>query len=600
MVEESRIPRVLFFEESYDTCCSLAGVPHHVPRLNRTMATPRYIASNIYRQQRRALWVLLLLLLLAEPFLLTPKPAQSATRDELRQAKRCVTALYNSKKRMKYRDQWMRCIKAFDSYYIGQPRGAQADEALYTYSRVKEDLNSAIDRLRRVAQEFPKSRFADDAQYQLGEIYLKYEKDPERAYVEFFKVVMDFPTGDMKAPAQKRLEELEAKGGRSKPSVDLPHVPAIASEPSASPLAQVTDIRYWSAPDYTRLVIDVDNQVGYESRLLRADADLKVPRRLYIDVANAQVGPALGEPIPIRDGLLRKARVGQYQPTVVRVVLDIESIDKYKIFSLNDPYRIVVDVTGESRRQPTTPEMGKASDLTLAQQLGLGVKRVVIDPGHGGKDPGALGPRGIREKDVVLAIAKKLQGKLEKELQLEAILTRDSDVYLPLEERTALANTKKADLFVSIHTNANRDREARGLTTYILNVATDAEAARLAAFENAISTKRISDLEKILNELMLNAKINESTRLADLVQQRLIQGLGRTYEGIKDLGVKHAPFYVLIGAQMPCILVETSFISNQLEARRLASSAYQEALAEGIKEGIRSYIELIQTPSRGG
>jgi N-acetylmuramoyl-L-alanine amidase len=236
----------------------------------------------------------------------------------------------------------------------------------------------------------------------------------------------------------------------------------------------------------------------------------------------------------------------------------------------------------------------------LAQQLGLGVKKVVIDPGHGGKDPGAVGPNGVREKDVALAIAKKLQKKLREELKLEAILTRKSDIFLPLEERTALANTQKADLFVSIHTNAHKNRRVYGMSTYILNVATDAEAARLAAFENAVSAKRISDLEKILNDLMLNSKINESSRLADDVQQGLLKRLPKNYSRVKDLGVKQAPFYVLIGAQMPSIMVEASFITNKREEKRLASSAYQDAVAEGILAGIRSYIKQIgSVPGRG-
>jgi N-acetylmuramoyl-L-alanine amidase len=238
--------------------------------------------------------------------------------------------------------------------------------------------------------------------------------------------------------------------------------------------------------------------------------------------------------------------------------------------------------------------------LTLAQQLGLGVRKVVIDPGHGGKDPGAVGPSGVREKDVVLGIAKRLQQKIRTKLNLDAILTRSSDSFLPLEERTALANTQKADLFVSIHTNAHKSRRVYGISTYILNVATDEEAARVAAFENSVSAKRISDLEKILNDLMLNSKINESSRLADAVQQGLIKGLPRRYSRIKDLGVKQAPFYVLIGAQMPSIMVEASFITNRWEEKRLANAAYQEAVAEGILTGIKSYIRQIEAvPGRG-
>jgi N-acetylmuramoyl-L-alanine amidase len=312
------------------------------------------------------------------------------------------------------------------------------------------------------------------------------------------------------------------------------------------------------------------------------------------------MSPLLANSIPIQDGLLRNARVGQHTADTVRVVLDIESIEGHKIFSLYDPYRIVIDVTGESKTQRSAPERGTPPTLTLAQQLGLGVKKVVIDPGHGGKDPGAEGPGGLAEKQIVLSLAKRLRVKLVKELKLEAILTREKDVFLPLEERTVLANTRKADLFISIHTNANRNKEVKGISTYILNVATDDEAAKLAAFENAVSTKRISDLEKILSDLMLNTKISESTRLAHMVQDGMIQALSQNYPGTRDLGVRQAPFYVLIGAQMPCILVECSFISNPIEAKRLASPAYRERVATGIMNGVRTYIKQIETGAEQG
>jgi N-acetylmuramoyl-L-alanine amidase len=503
----------------------------------------------------------------------------------------------------------MRCIKAYESYYRKYPKGAQADEALYAtaklykglygYSRRSSDLHEAISRFRQVVKKFSRSRFADDAQYQLGEIYRRYKEDLDRAYVEYFKVVMNFPHGDMRPRAQKRLSELEDTMGNRKVSPDLSGLPDLESL-STGGLARVTDIRHWSAQDYTRIVIDVDTQVRYTSHLLRRDPELGKPPRLYIDLESSALDPTFAEAIPIGDGLLRKVRTGQYKPTVVRVVLDIESIEDHKIFSLNDPFRIVIDVTGESRKRPATVKKAEIPSITLAQQLGLGVRKVVIDPGHGGKDPGAIGPSGVREKDIVLAIAMKLQAKIKASLGLEAILTRDSDTFLPLEERTALANTQKADLFVSIHTNAHRNRRVHGVSTYILNVATDEEAARVAAFENSVSAKRISDLEKILNDLMLNSKINESSRLADAVQNGLIKILPHKYSRVKNLGVRQAPFYVLIGAQMPSIMVETSFITNKREEYRLKTAAYQEAIAEGILAGIRNYIKQIETvPGRG-
>jgi N-acetylmuramoyl-L-alanine amidase len=554
------------------------------------------------------IWVVILLCFTGETVLFTA-PTYGKNRDYLKQARDCSRRLYRSKKRMKYRDQWLRCIQAYEKYYQKYPRGRQADEALYAtarlykglygYSRRSSDLNESISRFRKVVKSFSKSRFADDAQYQLGEIYRRYRQDLDRAYVEYFKVVMNFPQGDMKPRAEKRLSQLETRMGKGKTPADLPGLPDLGTS-SKGGLARVTDIRHWSAQDYTRIVIDVNEQVEYSSHLLRRDPSLGKPPRLYIDLENSTLDSSFAGAIPIGDGLLRKVRAGQYKPRVVRVVLDIESIEDHKIFSLGDPFRIVIDVTGESRKGLPPPGKGKTPSLTLAQQLGLGVQKVVIDPGHGGKDPGAVGPSGVKEKDVVLRIALKLQEKIRAKLHLDAILTRRSDTFLPLEERTALANTQKADLFVSIHTNAHKSRRVHGISTYILNVATDAEAARLAAFENSVSAKRISDLEKILNDLMLNSKINESSRLADAVQQGLIKGLPRRYSKIKDLGVKQAPFYVLIGAQMPSIMVEISFITNRLEEKRLVSSAYQNAVAEAILSGIQSYIRQIETvPGRG-
>jgi len=220
---------------------------------------------------------------------------------------------------------------------------------------------------------------------------------------------------------------------------------------------------------------------------------------------------------------------------------------------------------------------------------------VVIDPGHGGKDFGAPGfIPGVHEKDVVLAIAKRVARKIREDMNLEAILTRSEDRYLTLEERTAFANTRHADLFVSIHTNASRDPRAYGIETYFLNLATDDESIRVAAMENATSTKNISDLHSILNDLLKNAKINESRHLAGLVQDSLIANMNhRGYDRIKDKGVKQAPFYVLLGARMPSILVETSFISNREECRRLVTPAYQNHLAESIVQGLRTYIRAI-------
>ena len=353
----------------------------------------------------------------------------------------------------------------------------------------------------------------------------------------------------------------------------------------------VTGIRHWSNPEYTRVVIDLDGRAGYRYRLLKKDPSINKPRRLYVDISLALLGKGLKKAIPINDGLLKKVRVGQYNRKTVRVVLDIESIKKYRIFHLSDPYRIVIDVIGDKKRIPDLKVDGTSDGPTLGQQLGLKVKRIVIDPGHGGKDPGAIGKRGLKEKDVTLKISKLLKKELQKRLNAKIILTRERDVFIPLEERTAIANSKKADLFVSIHVNASPRRRASGVETYFLGLTTDREAMRIAARENATTTKAMSDLEYIIYDLVRTAKTNESSRLASFVQESLVGRLKKGYRDIKSNGVKGAPFWVLIGTNMPSILVEVSFISNPVEEKRLMDERYLKKIAEGISTGILRYIK---------
>ncbi len=361
-------------------------------------------------------------------------------------------------------------------------------------------------------------------------------------------------------------------------------------------LAVVNGLRFWSNPNYTRVVIDADQEADYQHRLLKKDPEIHKPQRLYVDLNNSRLQPDLERQVPINDDLLTHVRAGQYQKDAVRVVVDIKSFKTYKIFSLKNPFRIVIDVWGhavpEKRMAAGAPaSTPKVNGGSLAQQLALGVRRIVIDPGHGGKDYGAPGYyKGVHEKNITLAIGKRLAQKLRTALKCEVVMTRDRDRYLSLEERTAIANTKNADLFISIHTNAARDRRAYGIETFFLNLATDDEAILVAARENATSTKNISDLQSILNDLMQNAKINESSRLAAQVQIALYKTMKGKYSRIKSKGVKQAPFYVLLGAQMPSILIETSFISNPRECKRLNNRHYQDLMCDGIIAGIKNYV----------
>ena len=405
-------------------------------------------------------------------------------------------------------------------------------------------------------------------------------------------------------------EPPSAGSGSQDSPPSLPPDQTPAPEPEAIPATEsgetviIRELRYWSNPSYTRVVIDTTGPVEYTHNLLQGDPGNNKPPRLYIDLDASRLHQELSRQITIDDNLLKDIRAGQYTATSVRVVVDIKSFKGYKIFSLRDPFRVVIDVSGEGGQATTTvaqerqPMVEKSGKTSLAQQLGLTVRRIVIDPGHGGKDVGAPGYlKGVHEKQVVLDLARKLAERIEKELGCEVIMTRDSDRFLTLEERTAIANMKNADLFISIHTNASRNRDANGVETYILNLATDEDAMRVAAMENSTSQKNISDLQTILQDLMQNAKINESSRLAGYVQSALCGRLKKHYGKIKDKGVKQAPFYVLIGAQMPSILIETGFISNREECRRLTDPDYQRHICDGILQGIKAYID--QTTAAG-
>jgi len=516
-----------------------------------------------------------------------PKPQKKNTNQDklMRQAEKCYQRLLSNPRKLKYRDQWLTCIRAYKAAQADDPKGNRAAEAIYragslTYQLYKrsfaqKDKNQALALLNQARVSYPGTTYAREAAKKIATITGK-------------PVELD------KADAPDPIQKVIADSKNSKPSES----PATTTAPGSHTLVQ--GLRHWSNPSYTRIVIDADRVTSYRHRLLNQDPAIQKPQRLYIDLDQSRLGDKIDKVVPINDNLLSNVRAGQYTPKSVRVVVDIKSFKTYKIFSLRNPFRIVIDVWGLSdsaaikppKADRVSPDVGDIPPGALAKQLALGVKRIVIDPGHGGRDYGAPGYyKGVHEKKIVLALAQKLARKIRSELGCEAFLTRTTDKYLTLEERTAIANTRNADLFISIHTNSAKDRRAYGFETYFLNLATDDEAIRVAAYENATSEKNISDLQTILTDLMQNAKINESSRLATHVQGELYKHMRKSYQKIKNKGVKQAPFYVLLGAQMPAILIESSFISNPRECKRLTNPQYQEKLCEGIVQGIRAYIK---------
>jgi len=512
----------------------------------------------------------------------SPKKNSQAQVQLLKEAEKCYQNLLDNTRLQKYRDRWLSCIGKYKAAHSADTKGSHAAEAMYrsgvlTYELYKRsfassDKANALVLLNKTAQSYPNSPYGRKAEINVSAITGKPMK-----------------TGTTDA-IQQVIAESKASPSKGKQTAAV----------GTGSRTLIQGLRHWSNPSYTRIVIDANKETSYRHRLLNQDPSINKPKRLYVDLDHSRLGDDFEKVVPINDNLLSNVRAGQHTSESVRVVVDIKSFKTYKIFSLRNPFRIVIDVwgiaTASSPPATTSGKMqqdsAKISPSALAKQLALGVSKIVIDPGHGGRDYGAPGYyKGVHEKNIALALAKKLAKKIRAELSCEVVLTRETDKYLTLEERTAIANTKNADLFISIHTNSAKDRRAFGLETFFLNLATDDEAIRVAAFENATSEKNISDLQTILTDLMQNAKINESGRLAAHVQGELFQHMKKTYNKIRSKGVKQAPFYVLLGAQMPAILIETSFISNPRECKRLTDIHYQDRLCEGIVKGIREYIK---------
>ena len=356
-----------------------------------------------------------------------------------------------------------------------------------------------------------------------------------------------------------------------------------ASYSEASRLSSVNGFRTKSYKNHTRVVVELDSSVEFtKNRLSRPD-------RLYFDLKKCMLQKKTVSSMIIDDGILKTVRIAQFDRNTVRVVLEVDKAENLSAFMVENPHRLVIDVYDQKHAGPAT----KGGEKDIEAELGE-IRKIVIDPGHGGDDPGAVGPSGIQEKDIVLSVGKKLGDILAAKYEAEVIYTRDKDIFIPLNERTEIANSKKADLFISIHANASPRKDTRGIETYFLNWTDDKEAMKVAARENKITFRKMEkmqgDLQMILQDLARKNKNEESMKLASSIQNAMVSTLKENYNKIQDLGVKYALFYVLVGAEMPSILVEVSFISNYEEEKRLVEETYKDKIAEAIAAGINSYI----------
>jgi N-acetylmuramoyl-L-alanine amidase len=574
--------------------------------------------------------------------------AQKSAQTLYEEAVAAQKKLESSRDLQAKKDSWLKVARQYHLVVLNYPRSGYCDDALFhegelyrnagTRFHDRDAIRRSLDAYYLILKGYPSSKWGPAARMARADINLNYLSNEKAARAEMANLLERWPKSEEAAEARGILHDLDRPPAKRKTS----------TRASSGGRVEVSDIRQWSGKEYTRIVIDTTQEVQFRrGRLTHPDRiyfDL-LNTHLSESLAN--------QTFPVGDGFLKQIRVGQNKPDVVRVVLDFESISRYNVFSLPDPHRLVVDILGikpeptpaaPPRATPTPPseepekpatddepalaaldpevtgptstaaevpppdpkpasaDLSPPRDVVLplpaeptadgrlpiSRQLGLGARRVIIDPGHGGHDPGAMAG-GLREKDLVLDISRRVAKFLEEEGTYEVILTRNSDVFIPLEERTAIANSKEADLFVSIHANSSRNHRARGLETYYLNLATSPQAEETAARENAVSTRRMTELRDLLSQIMNNSRIVESKEFAHRVHSSMVKHAVAMDSHSRDLGVKTAPFYVLLGANMPSVLLEVSFISNPDDAKLLASGDFRQDIARSIADGIKSY-----------
>jgi N-acetylmuramoyl-L-alanine amidase len=683
----------------------------------------------------------------------TLKEKKQAAAKQFETAERMKEALEGKSESRRTRRDFQQVIDSYRKVYYTAPNSNRADASALAVAELLEEqgrilnepksFKDAIGQLEFLRREYPGSKYRVEALFTIAQIYRDDLDDSTQARATYEDFLKHYPQSTSAAKARAALAQMdeEAKGGSHKAQLSKGDVVAGAKSPSKNaaletkpvnpqkdaslePVREVaaetartehhglpllTKVRHWSTPDYTRVAIDLEEEVKYEA------GRVPNPDRIFFDLHGVKLSPEMvGKTLDVEDGFLHKIRVAQFKPNLARVVLDVDDVAEYSAFLLPNPYRLIIDIHGKHRpaqnntakgqsstkpdsnttaantsspvTQPLKPveppvtsvrasteeskpeikapaktdakpdsrtevakndsaksDAAKVEDASIAEAdkatpkpttgptfktvaphdsqprktpeadtrtsasstrtaaptasgsrsliraLGLKIGRIVIDAGHGGHDTGTIGPTGLREKDLVLDVALKLGKLLEDRLGAEVVYTRDDDTFIPLETRTAIANKEQADLFISIHANSSRDGSARGVETYYLNFTSSADALEVAARENSVSEKSIHELQDLVKKIALKEKIQESREFAADVQKSLYTGLNAKAPGLRNRGVKKAPFIVLIGANMPSILAEISFVSNSADEKRLKTSDYRQRVAESLYKGIAKY-----------
>jgi N-acetylmuramoyl-L-alanine amidase len=569
--------------------------------------------------------------------------SKTAAREQFEQAVRMRTSLEGYLPKDRSLEDYKQTIGAYHKVYLISPQAEDVSPALIAEGELYQAMarqfdpkyfQNAAESYKFLLQQYPGSRYTSDALFSIAQIEKDGLNKPDDAEADFKDLLRRFPKSDKAPDAKRSLQEIAANRGNENNSEPAPRAvsPATTVAFSALPTVQgqavepaestgrtpfVKKVQTWNLADSARVIVALDGTVAYKSAIVHS------PDRIYFDLDKARIETSLAHnPIALDQGLLKSVHIAQNRPDTVRVVLDANGAKNYSATLLSSPYRLVIEVHSQNEpfqiasaaststskimpvksrasfdtknallQPPTQPKPTRDGRQSLTRELGLKISRIVIDAGHGGYDTGTVGPHGLLEKDLCLDVALRLGALIEQKLPgAQVIYTRQDDTFVPLEERTAIANDAKADLFISIHANSSHDPDARGIETYYLNFSSSPDSMEVATRENSVSQQSVHDLQDLIKQIARNDKIEESRELASDIQDSLTQRLQLVSRDERNRGVKKAPFVVLIGANMPSILSEISFVSNPSDERLLKKTDQRQRIADGLLRGITSYL----------
>ena len=565
--------------------------------------------------------------------------ASSPASIDYEKARASYQSFFKLKKGMDRRDRWISIIKKFESVYKNHFPSNEAYKAIFTtgdlyeqlfsISRRDKDLDAALEAYQKTVKEFKPDRLTDDALYRQGEIFFSRGKYVA-ALNSFEKVSTLIPKGDVAAKARSRIPDVRSfvsKGDLVK-QVSLKKTKNISYSKENSSLTGgkkliLKKIDYKVGSDSFRVVVYTSEAVTF------SQGRLSKPERVYINFKETQLADSVAKEIKIGSRFLKGLRLSQLDKENTRLVVDLNESNNLKIGVWSEGHKLFVELSNKKAgvkvasksKIPFTKKIASKPKIpsTKAVNFGKKVKHnkeprkvavkvskkrslpvvnkklplIVIDAGHGGNDLGAKGYRGIQEKNVNLAIALRLKDVLTSRYKYRVILTRGDDTFIPLPGRGKIANDNNADVFVSVHANAAPRRAAHGIETYYLGQGHSEEAKATAARENGKLVKSVKDDEtqEILASMISTTKINKSSRLAGNIQNQLYQSMRKKYSGVKNLGVKEGPFFVLHDTNMASVLVEVGFVTNLREESRLKQSSYLDRLASSIAKGVSKFVQ---------